>query len=150
MFAEAARRLEQPRDASPFPVEGEAPADPSTPAAIVADLVRVADGAPLSSPTDVAPPATLDGTGQPATFDYTDQLVNDLVLSKVPGAAVTYRWTVGEPMRPVEFTDDTFYVVCAKDPGEFPYGDPAYMPGDHDGCQCDLDTFYAEPDEAAE
>lgn len=155
MFTEAARRLEQPRDAAFVAPEGEAPVDPASPGAVVADVVRVADGAPVG-PAGVEDPQPQDGTGKPPTWDYTDELVSGLVSTKVPGAVTTYEWAVGAPERPFEphqelagvtFNDDTFWSICAKDPADFPYGDPAYMPGDHDGCQCELEVMYDAADE---
>lgn len=150
MFGEAAARLSQPRDAPLFDPRGEAPVDPFVSPRITADVARLADGA-------------RDGVGDQATqglgrqeggrlFDYSDQLVDDLVAQRVDGRVVkVYTWTVGGSDRPfephqqlagLEATDDTTGTVFAKDPGEFPEGETEWYPGDHPGCVCDLQVRY--------
>jgi hypothetical protein len=174
MFAEASARISQPRDAPVFDGRGEIPVDPFVPSRITQDTVRVADGVKLGSdgmpepPAARSTPAITPGealpTPEPGTaatvdgatmlFDYTDELIFDVVEQAVPGVQVEYTWTVGEPERPFEphqqlegmtGTNDTFWIVFAKDPGEFPEGFGAWFPGDHAGCQCSIEAEYIEP-----
>lgn len=152
MAAVATARLERP-DAGQPPV-GEVPADENLPAGVAADVVRIADGATVNPDGTVSDPQVDAGAGQSPAWDYTDDLILDLVTSLTPGVTVLYEWTLGDPQRPFEphqmlggaqFTNETYWSVCAKDPADYPEGEPAYMPGDHFGCQCSLDVLFVEP-----
>lgn len=154
LFAEASRRLQAGPGVSLLDQRGEAPIDVNTPSSVVGDLVRVANGAPVDANGEVAPPGTsLDG--RVPTWDYTDDLTDQIIQQVQPDVTVTYTWTVGEPAHPFEphqdldgqtATNETYWTVFAKDPGDWPEGE-AWMPGDHDGCQCDLAAEYGEPGE---
>lgn len=163
LLAEAAARLAVPRSEPVFDLRGEQPVDPYLSPRIAADAVKVADGAtlaPSTVPTGERMPHDPD-RGRPVTaaplepaqpgeaaesgrlFDYTDQLIDDLVSQVAPGSTVTYTWTCGDPAVPFEphqalegldATEATFWIVFAKDPAEFPEGEPAWFPQDHPGC----------------
>jgi hypothetical protein len=153
LFAEAARRLEAGPGVSLLDARGEAPIDAFTPSSVIGDLVRVANGAPMDHAGEVAPPGTsLDG--RVPTWDYTDDLTDQIIRQVQPNVTVTYTWTCGDPDRPfqphqdldgMEATNETFWTVFAKDPDDWPEGE-AWLPGDHDGCQCDLAAEYGEGD----
>lgn len=121
-------------------------------------------GRPNLPAPDMAPevPAPLALPGEAASsstgplFDYTDQLIADVLAQTGEQLApvVTYTWTTGDPERPFEphqsldgmtATEDTFWIVFAKSPDEFPEGEEAWFPGDHPGCQCDLVVTYEDP-----
>lgn len=182
MYLEAIARLSRPRTAPVFDARGEQPVDPYVPPRIAADVVKVGNGSTLappapgtSAPAVVAPPApgTSAPLPPPATapatpvaprspvgaesrlFDYTDDLITDVIRQVVPELVVEYEWTVGGPLNPfrphhrlagLTATEQTFWTVFAKDPSDFPEGEEAWFPQDHAGCQCDLRVRYVRSD----
>lgn len=182
MYLEAVARLSQPRNAPVFDARGEQPVDPYVSPRITADVVKVGNGSTLAPPAEataaptvvtppapgtsapVPPPATAPATpvvprspvgAESRLFDYTDDVVTDIVRQFVPKMVVEYEWTVGGPINPFRphhrlagrtATEQTFWTVFAKDPSDFPEGEEAWFPQDHAGCQCDLVSRYVVAD----
>lgn len=182
MFAEAVARLGQARDAAVFDPRGEVPVDPYVSPRITADTVRLADGATLAPPdpgevaprainppaTNVEPsaPAARSGGDAPARrpsaqgrparlYDYSDDLIDQVVGQMNRGAQTVYTWRTGQPankfhphhrLEGMTATDDTFWTVFAKNPSDFPEGNEAWFPQDHAGCRCSLETEWRVPD----
>lgn len=131
---------------------GEIPRDTEVPSRIVTETTRIADGAILDPDNGVVPADQGTGDATAVLTDYTDDLVTQVMDQFAPGATTTYVWQVGDPARPFEphqnlagldATNETYFIVFAKDPGEWPEGNTYWLPGDHVGCQCWLDTDYS-------
>lgn len=147
MFSEAQARFEAGSSA-PTSTQGERGFDKDVPTRIVADVVQIADGAPVDPAGVVSAEEPVDSNAAPVIYDYTDDLARQVIDQMAPEAVTTYVWAVGAPERPfephqelagLEATNETYFVVFAKDPGDFPVGNTYWLPSDHDGCQCWLE-----------
>lgn len=154
LFNEARARFDA---GTPFSTKGpgEIPRDIDVPTRIVADVELIADGATLDPNSSVVPADQGTGDASAVLTDYTDDLVQQIMEQFVPGLTTTYEWNVGDPARPFEphqnlageeATNETYFVVFAKDPADFPEGNTYWLPGDHLGCQCWLSTVYGQGD----
>lgn len=165
MFNEARSRLQSGATGPQLYQQGELPFDTAVPGAIVNAVVAIADGETLTPTSGLGPEITDTGqvdspfaAGGNPIDTVGDELVDGIVQSFVEGGAVkSYTWFTGDPARPfdphqelsgITFTRDEFYVVCGKDPSEFPYGNEAYFPGDHAGCQCELVVDWISAEDA--
>lgn len=127
------------------------------PFGIIRNAVTVASrGATVPLVDETGPgPAAVDELAGKLT-DIGSSLVEDLLDTVGVQVQLRSTWSVGDPDRPFEPHQnldgvswvDTQPDELNADPGEFPYVD-VYQPGDHDGCQCSLDTEY-EPYDAGD
>lgn len=152
MFNEARSRFDAGAPFSATPL-GEIPRDTDIPTLIVNSIIRLADGANLDSEGQVVPADQGTGDATAVLTDYTDDLVTTVMRQFVPGSTTTYTWVVGDPARPFEphqdldgqqATNETYFIVFAKDPSDWPYGNTYWLVQDHDGCQCTLETEWHE------